>query len=133
MDKLKTEHRALLELYSKVSRAFAGGNFDEVSEALGDIKGLLQAHLLVENVRLYVYLEHQFAGNDVNMELTRNFRREMDGIGRAVLNFVKKYEAIGSEKELAATFGKDLEGLGRILSKRIQHEEEILYPLYMGR
>lgn len=133
VDKLKAEHRSLLKLYSKISRALAGGNFDEVSEALGEIKGLLQGHLLTENVRLYVYLEHQFAGNEVNMELIRDFRREMDGIGRAVLTFLKKYKAIGSEKELAATFEKDLESLGKILSKRIQHEEETLYPLYMGQ
>ncbi len=133
VDKLKAEHRSLLKLYSKISRAFTDSKLDEVSEALGDTKALLQGHLLTENVRLYVYLEHQFASNEANMELIRDFRREMDSIGRTVLTFLKKYEVIGSEKGLAATFEKDLESLGKVLSKRIQHEEETLYPLYMGQ
>jgi regulator of sigma D len=55
----------------------------------------------------------------------------MDGIAKVAMNFLKKYEAIGVDKELAGAFAKDFATIGQVLGARIQKEEQVLYPLYM--
>ena len=92
---------------------------------------ITRLHLLTENVRLYIYLDHMLRGDEANEELIRGFRKEMDDIAKTAMNFLKKYEAIGVDKDLAEVFSKDFATIGEVLTKRIKREESILYPLYM--
>ncbi|HET7775092.1 MAG TPA: hemerythrin domain-containing protein, partial [Azospira sp.] len=66
-----------------------------------------------------------------SFELMRGFRHEMDAIGKAVLAFLSKYKDIGTQANLAASFGGDLQQVGDVLVNRIRREEETLYPLYL--
>lgn len=133
VDQLIGDHRKLVEMYQEIKAQFSAGNFTAVSMKLDELRIALQGHLLTENVRLYIYLERCLAGDEINYDLIRGFRREMDGIGRSAMNFLKKYEAIGVDRELASAFIKDLDAVGAILVDRIQREESVLYPLYMPR
>lgn len=128
---LTGEHRQLLELYGDIRAVFEQEKFEAVSELLDHFRGILQGHLLTENIRLYIYLERNFSRDEINAELIREFRREMDGIGKTVMNFLRKYEAIGVDRDLAAAFGRDFDELGKVLTRRIEREESTLYPLYM--
>ena len=130
---LKKDHQNLLNLYGQIKAAFDKGDYVQVSRKLDDFRTGLQGHLLTENVRLYIYLERSLAGDETNGELMRGFRREMDGIGRTVLNFLRKYEAIGVDHELAKAFERDFAVIGQVLGERIQREENVLYPLYLPR
>lgn len=62
--------------------------------------------------------------------MMHGFRHEMDGIGRAVVGFLDKYQKIGSQPELAEQFATDLRGIGEALVARIKREEDLLYPMY---
>ncbi len=132
VDHLKDEHQQLLALYTEIKTLFENGDYSTVSKKLGEFSSGLQAHLLTENVRLYIYLNYMFTNDETNMELIRNFRREMDGIARVAMNFLKKYEAIGVDEDLANHFAKDFATIGEVLGKRIEKEETTLYPLYMA-
>lgn len=131
IDQLKGDHQKLLGIYGEIKAAFDSSDYQTVSEKLDQFRTGLQGHLLTENVRLYIYLDHCLAGDENNSELIRGFRREMDGIGKTAMNFLKKYEAIGVDSDLAPSFARDFETIGKVLGERIQREEEVLYPLYM--
>lgn len=128
---LKGDHQDLLNIYGEIKTAFNNNDYVTVSEKLNQFRTGLQGHLLSENVRLYIYLDHCLAGDETNSELIRDFRREMGDIGKTVMNFLKKYEAIGVDQDLAPSFARDFETLGKVLGERIQREEKVLYPLYL--
>lgn len=131
IDHLVADHRRLLEVYGEIKKAFDAADYKHVSQGLDELRRGLQGHLLTENVRMYIYLDRHLASNEFNSELIRGFRREMDAIGKVAMNFLKKYEAIGVDNELAGAFAKDFETIGAVLVKRIEKEERDLYPLYM--
>ncbi|WP_415036427.1 hemerythrin domain-containing protein [Azonexus sp.] len=128
---LKADHQNLIGLYLEIKAAFEGGDYVEVSKKLTHFRSGLQAHLLTENVRLYIYLSHSLANDEINSELIHEFRREMDAIARVAMNFLKKYDAIGVDNELAKAFAKDFATIGEVLTERIEKEERVLYPLYL--
>jgi len=127
---LKDDHRKLLAAFHAIAAATTLNDFVRVQKLLGEFQTLLTDHLLKENVRLYVYLEHLLQDDPVSHEMMHGFRHEMDGIGRAVVGFLGKYRSIGSQPELAAGFPDDLKGIGEALVARIKREEDILYPMY---
>lgn len=130
VEALKEDHRALVEIFTSIDAAFKGGDLLTVQTNLERFRTALQDHLLKENVRLYVFLEHQLANDPPSHEMMHGFRREMDAIGKVVVNFLTKYKQIGIHPELAAAFGADLAMIGDALAARIKREEETLYPLY---
>lgn len=132
IDELKHDHQQLLGIYTTIKAHFDQGDYVAVSQQLNDFRYGLHSHLLTENVRLYIYLERMLGHDEMNSDLIRGFRREMDGIGKTALNFLKKYEAIGVDKELAVPFAKDFAAIGAVLTERIKKEENVLYPLYMS-
>lgn len=132
IDELKNDHQQLLAIYMAIKASFEQGDYPAVSQQLNEFRAGLHGHLLTENVRLYIYLDRSLGHDEMNSELIRGYRREMDTIGKTVLNFLKKYEAIGVDKELATPFAKDFAAIGAVLVERIKKEESVLYPLYMA-
>lgn len=127
---LKHDHQILLTLFASIQAAFKEGRLQAVVEHLDAFRTSIQSHLLKENVRLYIYLEHQLAGDETSHQLIHDFRHEMDGIGKAVVAFLAKYKDLSVDGNLVASFGRDLEAVGKVLVDRIQREEGTLYPLY---
>jgi iron-sulfur cluster repair protein YtfE (RIC family) len=130
IEALKEDHRMLLDIYTAIDAARRAGDLLGVQTRLGQFRMVLQDHLLKENIRLYVYLEHVLQGDAVSHELMHEFRHEMDGIGRVVVSFLGKYRDIGVHPELAGEFAKDLAAIGEALVARIRREEDTLYPMY---
>ena len=71
-----------------------------------------------------------FEADDVTLQIVRDFQREMDGIAKAGLDFVRKYRTTLVDNATVGVFQRELEGIGAAVSKRMQREEEVLYPLY---
>lgn len=130
VEALKDDHSLLLDIYKAIDAARSEGNLMTVQTRLEQFRMMLQDHLLKENVRLYVYLEHILAGDATSHQLMHEFRHEMDGIGRIVVGFLTKYRQIGIHPELAADFNKDFAAIGEALVARIRREEDTLYPMY---
>jgi len=128
---LKHDHQQLLSIYGEISKAAEASQFDLVQSGLHELKHSLQTHLVVENVRFYVYLQQHLAGDQNASALIADLRKEMDGIARVAVQFVNRYETAQFTPELATTFRKELAGIGEVLVKRISTEESRLYTLYM--
>lgn len=130
VERLVRDHRLMLERFTAISEAAHAGRLDEVVPLLERFRVDLHAHLLVENVRLYVYLEHTLADDPVSHALMHEFRHDMDDIGKKVVAFLARYVRLGEDPALAHSFVADLERVGSVLVDRIQREEDTLYPLY---
>jgi hypothetical protein len=128
---LKDDHQAQLASFASIKQAYAEKQFTQLVEELDRFRAMVQAHLLVENVRLYSYLEQQMAVDPANHQLIKEFRHEMSGIGRDVMGFLGKYREMGNNPALVKTFGTDFEKIGQVLVDRIQREEKALYSLYL--
>jgi|SRR3989344_746495 len=128
--KLVSDHQTMLGMYNQILAAVSAQNPALVKTKLADFRGALQEHLLTENVKLYIYLTKQLADDEVNAQIINEFRHEMNGIAQVVMAFVRRY----SDSELNAVsliaMKKELEEIGAALVKRIQREENTLYPLY---
>lgn len=127
---LKEDHRKLLTLFQGIIATSAGGDLANAQKLLAQFQTQLMDHLLKENVRLYVYLEHVLTNDPVSHEMMHGFRHEMDGIGRVVVAFLQKYRNIAAHPELAGALQQDLRGIGEALVGRIKREEDLLYPMY---
>jgi len=130
VQQLTDEHQALLQTFGAIRTATVQGNLAGATECLERFRVQLQSHLLTENVRLYIYLEHQLAQDASSYALIHEFRQEMDAIGKVLATFLHKYQRLAQQPELSAPFLKELTGMGKVLVERIQREEATLYPLY---
>ena len=131
IDNLEEDHKILLTTFGQIKTAFEANNYKIVKQKLTQFRRALTDHLLTENVRLYIYLDHSFSADDMNGQLVRSFRSEMNDIAKAVMAFLNKYEKIDLNSPLASSFGTDLEHIGAALVERIKREENTLYPLYL--
>ena len=131
IERFKADHQRLLGLFGAIKSSAGKGDVASAAAHLEEFRGALQGHLLTENVRLYVYLEHALAGDAQSHMLMHEFRHEMDEIGKAVVAFLSRYRDLASRPDLADEFGHELEGIGKVLVQRIQREEQTLYPLYL--
>lgn len=130
IDQLEQDHRDLLRIFAGLRGAADGGRLDEAAERLDVFRHALQGHLLKENVKLYVYLEHALGSDSISHDLMHNFRHEMDRIGKTVIDFLDRYRAVAEHPEWQADFSRELESMGRVLMDRMRNEESSLYPLY---
>lgn len=127
---LRGDHAELIGMYGQLGQDVRSGEYQRIPNALLAFKIRLEAHLLIENVRFYVYLEQSMAGDSGNIALIREFRREMNGIARGVLEFVRRYQQQHVHAGNQADFIREYEEVGRLLATRIEREEGNLYPLY---
>lgn len=124
------DHAELGALFGRIGELHRAGVYGEMRALLVSFKSRLEAHVLTENVRFYNYLEQSLGDEPDNAEVMRDFRRDMNGIARGVIEFVKKYQhsdfSVTEQKQFAADYDK----VGRMLEQRLDSEESNLYPLY---
>lgn len=129
---LVSDHRILLGIFGEIAVAMEQKNMIRTKEKLGEFGDALRGHLLKENVRFYVYLQHSLEGDAENAAIMHEFRREMQHIGKAVADFLHKYTAEGEwDGRMWQGFQQEVGGIGKVLTKRIETEENSLYPLYL--
>ncbi len=128
--KLKDDHKELFKIYGRIVAAKDSNNFTGMAQLMRDFKLMLQTHLMVENVRFYVYLQQQFAGDSDVVGFITDVRKEMDGIARAAIQFTNTYAVDSYTEEMKKDFAKELNAIGQVLVKRIAMEESRLYTLY---
>lgn len=127
---LLESHRDMDTYYQDLLHASDTADYPVIEEKLQTLRKELHDHLLTENVLLYAYMEASLAEDAINHELIREFRREMNGIAKSTMDFLKKYAQLTGSKALQESFRDDLFQIGKILKTRLEREEKILYPLY---
>ncbi len=129
---LVADHQVLLGIFGEIGVAMNQKNMVLVKQKLGELGDGLRGHLLKENIRFYVYLQHSLEADPDNAAIMHDFRKEMQHIGKAVADFLHKFTADGDWSEaMWQDFQQEVGGIGKVLVKRIQTEENVLYPLYL--
>lgn len=129
--KLEADHKRLLMMFTAITKMAEKEEFHKIPKALNTFRRTLNAHLLLENVKLYIYLKNCLASDPASLELMTGMQVEMQAIARAVAKFLKKYITLSWTPEMKRDFAKELARVGSILVDRIDSEEETLYSLYM--
>lgn len=131
IDDLKSDHQQLGSIFAELVAATNAGKRKETKKALDQFEGLLYEHLLKEKISFYIYLRGIFSRDEGTLELVNYFSREMDGIQREVMKFLRKYRESSLSPSELSEMSHELNGLGKALTNRIKREEAQLYPLYM--
>ena len=126
--KFKDDHQELLAIYTECAQAYDDQKHLKLNQLLKKLKTKLTSHLLVENVRFYIYVSHYYQDDEDNKKLIESFRREMEGIGKAAFNFLTTY--IVADAVYDAKFKEEFDAIGGVLTDRISAEEGELYLLY---
>ena len=130
--KLKDDHRTLFSLYTKLNEAAERNEYARIPELLSELKLAFQTHVMVENVKFYVYLQQNLANDSEISSFLSDIRKEMDGIARVLVKFVATYSNVTDfNEEKASAFKTELATIGQVLTKRVKLEESELYTLYM--
>lgn len=127
---LKDDHGHLVEQFTGLLPSLKQGDVRGFRARLAAFKAEFQGHIIKENVKFYVYLEQSLAGDETNMELMRDFRREMNAISRAVVGFCNKYLDMQMDVLAAKQFEVESGEIAKALLVRIEREERDLYSLY---
>jgi len=127
---LTNDHQEIVTLYGEMFDLMSQHKYILLSEKITEFKRALQAHVIVENVQFYTYLEVKLSNDEINLEFIQDVRREMNGIARAVVQFSKKYEKAHFNDQIKEEFISDLESIGKVLTQRVAMEESQLYTLY---
>ena len=127
---LMDDHQTLLMHYMRVEKKAKEQRFREVRAELSQFRALFHEHILLENVKLYVYLNRTITRDSEQCDLVREMRREMRHIGKAVNQFIERYDVWPWSITMEAHFISELEQIGSALVARIKTEEDQLYPLY---
>jgi hypothetical protein len=129
--RLKDDHHDLFRLYAELVSLRDKGDYARIPRLLKEFKLTLQAHLRVENVQFYAYLQQENARDRKVAGIIVDVRKEMEAIARNALRFVSTYAAVQDfSPELQAAFVNELSAIGDVLTKRVAMEESSLYALY---
>ena len=91
---LKDEHFQLKTLLIDIVEKTRANDHDGVQRSLNEFTITLRSHLLLENIKLYTYLQRLHHDDVDNAELIVQLRGEMLRIGRAVNGFLEKYKGV---------------------------------------
>lgn len=128
---LKKEHVEIMRSFESIRVGVSKrklGNGDLVDE-LRELKDTLVAHLDLEDKMLYPALAE--SDEEETKELGEKFSEEMLGISKTALAFFGKYmsETI-SDLVKSSEFRKELDEIINIVNKRVNLEEDVLYPAF---
>ena len=127
---LKQEHQALVQRFVGVKNAYLAQDFAGVKKGLQEFQTALNLHLAVENAKFYAYLRRHLPPGSPGLNTMNMFFDEMQEIGKAVTQFLRKYISADYTADVQSAFGVELEAIGAALLSRISREEETLYKLY---
>jgi len=128
---LKNDHKKLFSIYNEIYNLFASNSdHKEIEDKLNQLKVMLIIHINFEDSLLYSYLHGIYSDNSDKILFIDNASKEMQNISKVALDFISEcsnYELYNEHKD---KFKNELEIIGDILVKRIEFEEDRLYPLY---
>lgn len=133
LDSLLSDHVELGRLFGRIGDAGNAGEARELRSLLVTFKARLKAHLVVENMRFYDYLEQSLADEPETARMVLNYRRKMTRIASDVFDFIQKYQSSRLTPKERRQFTPDYEMVGAELEQRLDSEEDNLYRLYRPR
>lgn len=129
--RLTQEHHALERLFGEIRQSHSSRDFAALDRALHKFQFTLNLHLATEKAEFYGYLHKNLRRDSAEYTVLSNSWAEMQELGNAVTEFLAKHGGSEINAEMHGAFGAHFELIGAALMKRIRHEEEMLYGLYV--
>ena len=130
LQRLRADQQRMLELFTQTQALLNARDYGGVYRKLGELRIVLQDHLMTANVKFYVYMSRQLAHDSAKSAIINDCRREMLVNSRQLMDFLRTYTAVRLDDNLAETFQIDLLVIGSVLVQRIEREQTTLFPLY---
>ncbi len=128
---LKNDHKKLFNIYSELYNLFINNEKHEIIvEKLTQLKVLLHMHIGFEDTLLYSYLNGRYRNMSSKLSFINGAKQEMENIIEVALKFIDDCSNLELYNRHKDRFKKELELIGDILIKRVEFEEDRLYPLY---
>ncbi|MDP2831915.1 MAG: hemerythrin domain-containing protein [Pseudomonadota bacterium] len=123
------DHRRLVALFGDIVAASQARDEGHLVPLLGTFGNAMRDHLLTENVRFYVYVQH--AGDAEQAAVVHGFQHEMREIGKVLTAFLFRHTKQEEwNDDTWSLFARELDEIAQVLTRRIATEENTLYPLY---
>lgn len=125
------DHRNILNITQQLAatlnaKALARDAWD-TRGLLSVLAGKLKVHLALEDRILYPAL--QSSPNENVRSLSQQFSDEMGGIAKVFQSYMDKWPHAMAIEERPQEFVDDTQGILEVLGKRIEKEENVLYPM----
>jgi regulator of sigma D len=130
VDRLKEDHQEMIAIYTRLLKAAQAEKPASIPEDLVLFRRVFQGHILMESVRFYVYLDRLLANDESVRDEARAVRKDMNGIARAVAEFIHNWITVPIDAATLPLFTEQLQGIGAALVARVELEESRLYTLY---
>ena len=130
--RLMDDHQRMLALFTQTQSLLTSHDYDGVKRTLGELRIILQDHLMTASVKFYVYVSRQLAGDPAKTAIINEYRREMLGNSRQIMDFLRTYSTARLDDTYAETFQIELLVIGSALVQRIEREQSTLFPLYQA-
>lgn len=131
--RFQADHRRMLALFTETQSLLTTRDYDGVRRKLGELRIVLQDHLMTASVKFYVYVSRQLAADPGKTAMLNTHRREMLDNSRLILDFLRTYSGARLDDSFADQFQTELLAIGAALVHRIEREETALYPLYQDK
>jgi len=132
---LKDAHGALFTKYLEIESTFKEDDekWHTIMDLTKEFEVALKLHVSLEDKQLYTYLEQHYEDehDTEHLEHLRELQKNMGDIMKAVKHFAKKYSDWENYKRNKHAFLDDLGTVGKALTKRVELEENFIYPMYM--
>jgi hemerythrin-like domain-containing protein len=130
IDHFRKEHNDLVALVKEISpyldASKVKGQGPKIRTTLSTLAGKIKIHLATEDKTLYPVLEKH---KDPNVQaLAKKYMAEMGQIKEVFENYLKKYPTGQAIEDKAAEWVKETGELFGVLAKRIEKENNELYP-----
>lgn len=130
LKRLKADHQRMLEIFTQTQSLLTTHDYQGVQRKLGELRIILQDHLMTANVKFYIYVSRQLAADAAKTAIINEYRREMLANSRQIMDFLRTYSAVRLDDTFADSFQIELLVIGSALVQRIEREQSTLFPLY---
>jgi hypothetical protein len=130
--RLRLDHQRLLELFTQAQTLLTTRDYDGVKRKLGEMRIVLQDHLMTASVKFYVYVSRQLAYDPGKTALINEHRRSMLVNSRLIMDFLRTYSVARLDDSFAEVFQTEFLAIGATLVQHIEREESAVYPLYQA-
>ncbi|MBT5342170.1 hemerythrin domain-containing protein [Candidatus Woesearchaeota archaeon] len=128
---LKQEHVQIIYLLEEIVAETKNKESSKIIPKLREFKSVLLNHLKLEDSLLYPAFEK--AKNAEMNELGKSFSEEMLAISKVALKFFADFEKEEVSKLIKdQNFKAQLQGIIKVVKKRVSVEEKILFPAYQN-
>ena len=128
---LKQEHVQIIYLLEEIVAETKNKESSKIIPKLREFKSVLLNHLKLEDSLLYPAFEK--AKNAEMNELGKSFSEEMLAISKVALKFFADFEKEEVSKLIGdQNFKTQLQGIIKVVKKRVSIEEKILFPAYQN-